>query len=377
MKVKRRILLASMTAATLIALTGCSNRVLDYRNAEITDGLIYATGANEPFTGTVTHLPDSFLLGDDDGYVKFMREAGGGRYAGAPFMLPVMTNDSPAFLCDVAVQNGYVDGKAACHLPRVDAKLIEAHFSKGRLSGAFVYFAPDKPGRKLAQGSFNGGQPDGTQKIYSLATGQLIEIVNWSSGTYNGDFSRYNAANGKVVLEGAIDDGKRDGVWKQYTSDGKQLIAKMRYQEGKYTGVAEGFDAETGKRTALVDKWVDGQINGERKTWDKNGILLTDEVYVDGKQVGQKDAKDAPYPESESLKGRVTQALGGLASVNTLSTDASASPAPSARLDACVQGWTAANHEAAVKAGVDDAVSSDQIQEWEAWCKQGKQAPAG
>jgi antitoxin component YwqK of YwqJK toxin-antitoxin module len=388
MKISHRIPLTTLLAITLFASAGCSKPVLDYRNAEMPDGLIYATGANEPFTGTVTHVPDSFLLSDAKGYSKFMQEAGGDGYAVARFMQALLGDGSPAFLCNVSVQKGYVDGKATCYLPRTDTRVIEAHFSGGRLSGEFVYYNPDKPDQKLIEGDFDEGQPDGTEKIYSSSTGKLVEKVGWSDGTYDGDFARYNATNGRVVLEGAFANGKRDGTWKQYTNDGKQLTTRWRYREGLYDGKAESFDAETGKRIALVDKWENGKINGESKTWDKNGLLLTDDVYVDGQKVADSKSMDASHTDSESLEGRLVQALAGPATTSTSAASAPRSvhqqlsgsttvdsPATPASLDNCVQGWTMANHEEAAKAGVDDAVSADQIDEWKEWCKEGKYAP--
>jgi antitoxin component YwqK of YwqJK toxin-antitoxin module len=377
MKTSHRIPLAALTAATFFALTGCSKPVLDYRNAEIPDGLIYNKGANKPFTGTVTHVPNNFLLSDAKGYLKLMQERGGDGNAAAQIMQAVYASDSPTFLCDVSVRKGYVDGKASCYLPRTDTKIIEANFSEGQLAGEFAYFDPNKPDQKLIEGGFDGGQPEGTEKIYNSSTGKLVEKMNWSNGTYDGDFASYNATNGKPVVEGAFAEGKRDGAWKFYTDDGTQLTARLSYQNGQYAGVAEQYDAETGKRIGLVDKWVDGKINGESKTWNKNGLLLTDEVYVDGKKVADKDVKGISHADSESLEGRLNQALAGPVSTLTSSAPAAASPAPSATLDACVQGWTMANHEAAAKAGVDDAVSADQVDEWQEWCKQGKLAPTG
>ncbi|WP_426701660.1 hypothetical protein ACPPVV_01195 [Rhodanobacter sp. Col0626] len=352
MKTPHRIPLATLMATTLFALTGCSKPVLDFRNAEMPDGLIYATGANEPFTGTVTHVPDSFLLSDAKGYAKFVQEAGGDGDAVARMWRFAQGIGSPTFLCDVSARKGYVDGKAICYVPRTDTKLIEAHFSEGRLSGGLVYYNPESRAQKLIEGSFDAGQPAGTEKIYSPSTGKLVESVAWSDGTYDGDYARY-------------------------TDDGTQLTDRWRYRKGQYDGVAETFDADTGKRIALVDKWVEGKINGERKTWDKNGVLLTDEIYVDGKKVANKDVTDASQADGESLEGRLNQALSGPVSTNTPPAPAAISPAAPATLDACVQRWTAANHEAAAKAGVDDAATADQVDEWETWCKQGKEVPAG
>jgi antitoxin component YwqK of YwqJK toxin-antitoxin module len=377
MKTPQRIPLAGLIAATLLALSGCSKPILDFRNVEMPDGLIYASGANEPFTGTVTHVPDSFLLSDAKGYAKFVQEAGGDGDAVARFVRFARGSDSPTFLCDVSARKGYVEGKATCYVPGTDTKLIEAHFSGGRLSGGLIYYNPDSPAQKLIEGGFDAGQPDGTEKIYSPSTGKLVESVNWSDGAYDGDFARYNATNGKVVLEGAFAEGKRDGGWKQYTDDGTRLTDRWNYQKGQHDGVGETFDSETGKRIALIDKWVDGKINGEHKTWDKNGVLLTDEVYVDGKKVADENVTDASHTDSEPLEGRLNQALAGAVSTAASPSPAATSPASPATLDACVQGWTTANHDAAAKAGVDDVVTADQVDEWEAWCKQGKQAPAG
>ncbi len=347
---------------------------------------------NSP-TSVVTHVPDNFLLGDSAGYTKFMQESGDQRYALAQFMKIALGNDSPVFLCTVSVRKGYADGKATCQLPRTNTKIMEASFDGGRLSGKFVYYNPDKPNQTLIEGGFDENQPDGTEKIYSSSTGELVKKVGWSKGTYDGAYARYNETSGKIIQEGTYDEGKLDGLWKGYTADGKQLIFRERLKKNQLDGVAEKFDSETGKRTSLVDKWVDGKINGEQKTWDKNGILLTDEVYDDGQKVADKNTKEASSADSESLRGRLDQALAGPASTSTStpstpaatsanrpttdSTAANASPVPPVTVDACVQGWTEAQHKEAAKAGVDDAVSVDQISEWEAWCKDGKQAPPG
>ncbi len=112
MKKYKEILLAMLATSVLLVLAGCSKPILDYRNANLSDGLIYAENANEPFTGTVTHVPDNFLLGDSAGYTKFMQESGDQRYALAQFMKIALGNDSPVFLCTVSVRKGYADGKA-------------------------------------------------------------------------------------------------------------------------------------------------------------------------------------------------------------------------------------------------------------------------
>lgn len=362
-------------AITTMALAGCSKPVLDYRNAETPDGLIYAEGANEPFTGTVTHIPDAFLMGYEGVYSRIMAAAGT-RYS-----------ISPALLCTVSARKGYVDGNASCYLPRTETKILEADFATGQLSGKFVYYNWDNPDQKVIEARFDGGQPDGTEKIYSASTGKLIKKIGWSRGKYDGDFTNYNGANSKVVLEGAFADGKYDGQWRQYTADGKHLILKFSYDHGLRTGIAEGFDPQTGKRTTLVDKWVDGKINGERKTWDKNGVLTSDDVYVDGNMVESKDVNSEATRDVDHLKSGINQALTGSVPVATptsqpiIATGSTAVPATPpmtpTSLETCVRKWSEAHHQEAAKAGVDDVATMDQIGEWEEWCKAGKQTPTG
>ncbi|WP_146742387.1 toxin-antitoxin system YwqK family antitoxin [Oleiagrimonas sp. MCCC 1A03011] len=351
--------LAVLLTVSLLVLAGCSKPVLDYRNADLPDGLIYAQGANEPFTGTVTHVPDSFMFNSDaKGYWQLLRASG-----------TSLAMISPSLLCTISVRHGYVDGEASCYLPRTDTKVIEASFDGGNLSGDLVYYNAGKSDRPWIEGSFDEGLPDGTEKVYSASTGKLIKKIPWSDGTLDGDYYTYNQSNGNTTLEGSFDDGKRSGTWKTFTNDGEHLINRVHYNnDGQLDGQAEGFDPNTGKRTFLVH-WVNGKIDGEKKTWDKEGNLLTDETYTDGKKVAERKIDHAAYPSNKSLEDRMVQALSG-PSANTLQRP----PSPTS-IDECVQGWVNANHAAAAKAGVDATATIDQVNEWEEWCKSGKQAP--
>jgi antitoxin component YwqK of YwqJK toxin-antitoxin module len=374
----RRIVSTTCVVMTLLAATGCSHPVLDYRNAEVSDGLIYASGANEPFTGSVTHVPDSFMI-NGEGHAKFMKEVEGDRYAVARFMQAVLGDGTPTFLCTVAVSKGYVDGAATCYRPQSDTKIIEAHFVGGQLSGTLIYYNPQKPGQKLAEGGFDGGQPDGLQEIYSTSSGELVKKVAWSKGLYDGKYVRYNESNGKVVLKGAFVQGHRDGTWDVFTADGKQRIARAAYKEGNLDGVEEDFDADTGKRTVLVDRWVDGKISGARKTWDKDGVPVGDEIYADGALVERKDVSAKAESGTDPLPPELMKALSEPVAVASASQPAAAGSAPASRsqvspadMDACVSDWVAAHRKVV---GEDAMIAADQLDEWRQWCVEGKHAP--
>jgi len=356
MKHPCRLLWGSLALVALVTTTGCSQPVLDYRNAEVSDGLIYARGANEPFSGTVTHVPDDFMI-NGEGQGKFMRLLGGAEYETARLMQAILGESSTTYLCTISARKGYVDGMARCYRPQTDTQTIEAHFVKGELSGKFIYYNPDKPGQVLGEGTFEDGQPDGLQKIYSPATGKLKARIPWSHGQYDGDYATYNTVNGNVILKGAFAEGKRDGTWKQYAVAGKPLIVKETYSHGLLNGVQEIFDPDTGQRTTLVDRWVEGRINGTRKLWDKNGVLVGEEVYADGVLVKH----DAP---STSAVDALKQAL-------STSTTSKHREVPSDSRT-CVDDWVKAHRKVA---GEDAAITADQLSEWQEWCSQGKSAP--
>jgi antitoxin component YwqK of YwqJK toxin-antitoxin module len=364
----RHILLTAWLIS-LSTVAGCSQPVLDYRNAEVSDGLIYAAGANEPFTGSVTHVPDSFII-HGDGHAKFMKEAVGNEYAAARMVQAILGRDSSTSLCTASARKGYIDGTALCYRPQSDTRIIEARFASGQLTGKFVYYNPDKPDQKLTEGSFDdGGQPDGTQKIYSASTGELVTKLNWSHGLYDGDYAKYNESNGKLVLKGSFVDGKANGTSEQYTPDGRQLIARVGHKNGYLDGREEHFDAETGKRTLLVDQWIEGKINGNRKIWDKQGTLISDENFSNGVLVPSKGSD----VQSNSLKNQLTEALTSPSpAASSQQQNAAKESPPVTDLDACVGGWTTAYHK---EAGADAMVTTDQLDEWQEWCRQGKLAP--
>ncbi|KVE37478.1 hypothetical protein [Burkholderia sp. TSV86] len=60
------LILSSLIAVT--ALGGCKGDVLDYRNAQLVNGKVYAGNANEPFFGKLTNVPADKLLGQQPGF---------------------------------------------------------------------------------------------------------------------------------------------------------------------------------------------------------------------------------------------------------------------------------------------------------------------
>lgn len=58
---KIRTCCSAMALMGLLALSGCGKN-LEFRNAEVSNGKIYAHGANEPFDGRVTNIPEQVIV---------------------------------------------------------------------------------------------------------------------------------------------------------------------------------------------------------------------------------------------------------------------------------------------------------------------------
>lgn len=313
MRKNQSSLLLSLVAVLPLSLFGCSNQILDYRNAQVVNGKIYASDANKPFTGTVTNFPDNEILQGQEGFSPFAKIVAVGAFPddGRHYDLAWrLLNASGAFnartssYCDVSVVDGYLDGKTVCKAPRTNTVGTEMSFKGGSLNGDLKYYNFNFTTNLLAEGSFKDGLPVGTQTVYGTKTSTKTVIVNWSEGVLNGVEEIYNEANGKLT--------------------------------GQY-------------------RFKDGKLEGPARRWDENGTLSEDLTFRDGVQV-QTDID------------KFKQALSEPVAVPAVSETA-----PAANLDDCVSAWTTAYRK---ERGDDIVVNIDQLDEWKQWCQQGKQAPA-
>ena len=69
----RSLMLPGVVLAATVVLPGCGGSVLDFRNAEISNGKLYKAGADAVFTGTVTNIPQAKLLGSQPGLAQVNR----------------------------------------------------------------------------------------------------------------------------------------------------------------------------------------------------------------------------------------------------------------------------------------------------------------
>lgn len=379
----RSAALAAITlAATLLA--GCKGDVLDYRNAQVINGKVYAGKADEPFSGRLTNLPESKLLLSSPGFFKIANLIDG-----------VQTNFKgrvPAALCEVDVKAGNLDGKVVCKLPESNIVRYEMTFKGGVLDGEFQAYAPTKENNRISSVMFENGLANGEQKIQNMLNKNVVAIAHWQRGVKVGVQQDFDPATGNLIDESRTDEeGKANGEVFAKTPDGV-VYYKVRYSHGKKDGVEETFDKVTGKPISRVE-WKDGKQDGSVKEWDADGRLKKDAVFSNGTIV-REDAQVAADREAQSTyKHCMENAMPGTVIRNGKSIspaeqqaecgpfaqsvrekelafrNTNASRADNDASQACVKHWMNAYMRDPMNAGV----TKSQIQQWERFCSQGKE----
>ncbi|MFL9867287.1 hypothetical protein PQR67_24185 [Paraburkholderia fungorum] len=365
--------MAMLTAITVAAalLAGCKGEVLDYRNAQMVNGKIYAGNANAPFSGKLTNVPDRALLIEQAGF----QLTGKLTSIALADSTPAVERNAQSFLgasgaatllsgalCDVQITDGLPDGKAVCKDPSSDVVRIESSFTHGALDGSFRLSGGQDNGT-LMEVTFRNGQPDGTQKVYGWTEHKLVHTFPWNNGVASGTEEAFDASTGALVKRATFVDGKYEGEVVHYAPDGKQVTLRATYANGK--------------------------LNGAYQEWDASGAPVAGKTYSNGVEVGADgssfgscmnewdDAYRAvpghqAFPPAELRQQWESSCRAG--QHPPASDPAQAPPTASGRPAAanCIDGWTTAFHR---ENGDNAIVTADQRNEWQSWCERGQHAP--
>ncbi|WP_199153347.1 toxin-antitoxin system YwqK family antitoxin [Chromobacterium sp. ASV23] len=306
-----------LAAAMLVALSGCAKPVLEYRNAEIVNGKLYASGANEPFSGKVTNMPEKSITDSQTGLMTVRATVGN-----------VMSRwvTYPDMLCDLKVEQGLPDGEVTCLKPQSTTLLERLTFDHGTLDGPAQRMDPsgDHPVWRV---SFRQGQADGMLEVFSPSTGKLIYHVKFERGVPTGMEEAFDETTGAMTGRAQFENGKYQGEVVRYAADGKRLLYQAHYIDGFLDGVEEAFDAATGKPQSYAVWKHGGQVS----------VLLGPEAIQ--AHIGQSNRTSATLPSDD--------------------------------IDACQSAWITAYRKTQPE-GDSAIVTQDQLMEWEDQCKQGK-----
>jgi len=307
--------------AASLCLSACGDKVLDYRNADLSNGAFYARGENSPFNGTVTNVPNAVVFNDPDFTV--FRQAVAKAYGSAIQMAATQRIDLDQFgrqasallqntglyfpnngadasvLCTVKVDDGKLVGKISCAQAGTDNVVLEAKIGNGSFDGPITAYVYDS-GKQypFVSATLKDGKLDGKDEIYSPATHKLIYSASYVGGILMGTEDILDENTGNKLQEVKYADGKPDGDYTRWAPGGNQVIAKGTYSNGSLTGLEEGFDPATGKKISETH-WSSGKADGEARKWDAKGNLVALRTYQNGFLATTSDEQETRFAEGQ------------------------------------------------------------------------------
>lgn len=250
--------------------------------------------------------------------------------------------------------------------------ITELHWSNGDRHTGF---------ETLTGGQFRylDGKLHGKQITYSKTSGgkEYIHLeTHQKNGVLDGLSKKYNSTFGTDSIQQVFEITYKDGValsgwYRQFDLDGNfiQEINLIRSRDGKDTGVFSEYPS------TLVP---DGLIKTINHRYEVNG----EELWVDGIKEKYSHilfagtsfyirSTDNPYDEYKSVSQIEYDSYHSSysSSAQPLETHTIATSITPSSSETCVDGWITAYRN---EAGKEAMVVSEQLQEWESWCNEGK-----
>ena len=236
----------------------------------------------------------------------------------------------------------------------------ERSYKDGRLNGQTTCISDS--GHKVLLEEWKAGRRDGTQRTWDPKTGNLHKDSHYKAGRLDGVFELYNPALGKRIVRSEYSAGELEGrqqVWDAAT--GETLLVDLMWHAGKQTGYSKWDSTE--------ESFRDGKLHGTRRNYTIDdpqlGSALLDAQrqvemlrgggYFMGMFPGARVNDEAVYEDGLQVSNK------------DFTRPAASSPA---NVDACRDKYIASHRK---QVGEDAAINADQIDEWESWCRQGKQ----
>lgn len=276
MKVYRRNIVLAIQLAASILLASCKENVLDFRNSEISNGKIYATGQNTGFSGKVTNLPINkipldkirpfigiiYTITKDDSYNTLLWSDFFGGFGDIRYS---------KVLCDANTKDGSMNGEVICGAYE-SIPLLKITYKDGIIDGAFTVYNYKNKDSIIAEAMFDNGKITGKSVINSFKTGKIIHTANWKNGIAEGVEQAFDETSGNVTFRGNIINGKYDGDASRYSAEGK-LIETSTYKNG----VLQPTSQSVTKSVTSVEQCVDAWVVAYRKEQGADAIVTADQ----------------------------------------------------------------------------------------------------
>jgi antitoxin component YwqK of YwqJK toxin-antitoxin module len=296
--------LAALVYASLL-VSACGPTVLDFRNADICNGKIYARGADEPFSGKLTNIPDTRILATQKGFNLFTQSVQGA-LAGNTALDRLLFTPS---LCDVKAKKGVLDGDVLCSSHQGKVKRLQMAFKDGVLHGSIKLFDVTPENDVVASAVFEEGLLEGKEEVFSPTSQKLLHRFRWEAGAQDGDEEKFDPESGKQIGLFPFKNGKIDGEVNHWTSDGKRVIYRATLSDGNQNGVEESLYIASGKLFRRVE-WKLGKKEGTVQQWDTDGKLTFNAIFVNDQDVTPRPGPGSNLIWSEERERRHRSCVG-------------------------------------------------------------------
>ena len=255
------------TVAVVLFLVGCSKPVLDWRNAEVNNGLVYAPGENEPFTGSITNIPREQLRKPISAIENVVRSM--------PHPVPMQ-------------------GSNAHWGPLAGLKVhCQVEFDKGKLVGD-MSCTYDENGERALETRVVNGSLDGELELYSVSGNSYMEVPivkGKINGTARGWF---DAGQKKPMFEIGYKNGKLEGPSRVFYEDGSPAVVGT-FSEGHQEGEQLAY-YPSGKISAKVVG--SGGVISEEKYFTEEGVQYLNYTQFEA-MYAKYDRTDEPISAEE------------------------------------------------------------------------------
>jgi len=368
----------SLLSSIALALTGCSSEI-DNGEVERRGGLVYKYGDTDPFTGIVVNVPYGFY--GTQGLCTQPYEKG--RLNGKTECF-----DGDKLVYEAELSAGKKNGAEIAYSPKTGNPVFVKNWANDRYDGVVEEYADDI---LISSKEYKNGIQHGDQKTWSHDGKNLLSDISWAEGKpvtgFMGDeFSKTDYVDGYV--DGAI-------VFYREHNGAKYVSKEMHLTRSKWNGTWKSFDypAKTESLEQIYEvEYSDGKpVSGWYRQFDKyNGnfvqkINLTAIANPDGAD------NDDPYPPDFAPDGRINvyseaeeKVTGyevwrngerveydrgyGVTYIEEPQLTESTTPDPK-QADTCQDEWINAYRK---DVGEDALIVSEQLDEWNTWCSEGK-----
>jgi len=164
---------------------------------------------------------------------------------------------------------------------KMDAQKINQFDKNNKRTGIWKKYHPNKSIRYV--GEFKNGKEVGVFKFYDISNSRQPVIIKNFFKDSDSLFVQFYTVSGKIQTEGFLYGKNRVGNWKYFNKNGT-LMSEENYKNGKLNGEQLIYYSD-GQITEFAI-YEDGLKNGITSKYASNGILIEEITYKKGKPNG-------------------------------------------------------------------------------------------